>query len=108
VIQQAIKMRNNNGVYPEEMHENVINIMESFDSAYQCRRLFRTKKGFLGISAQSLETKDLVWVLAGAAVPVVLRRRPRAGNWEFVGEAYVHGIMDGEAVMGQELSIFLE
>jgi hypothetical protein len=108
VIQQAIKMKNENGVYPEEMHEEIINIMESFDSAYQCRRLFRTKKGFLGISSQSLDTNDGVWVLAGADVPVVLRRRPKVGNWEFVGEAYVHGIMNGEAAIGQELSIFLE
>ena len=108
VIQKAIKMRNDNGVYPEDMHEDVVNIMESFDSAYSCRRLFRTKRGFLGISAQSLDAKDVVWVLAGAAVPVVLREISSTGNWEFVGEAYVHGIMNGEAAVGQELSIFLE
>lgn len=108
VIQQAIKLKKDNGVYPEEMHKDLINIMESFDSAYQCRRLFRTKQNFLGISTQSLDANDVVWVLAGAAVPVVLRRRPKVGNWEFVGEAYVHGIMNGEAAVGQELSIVLE
>jgi Heterokaryon incompatibility protein (HET) len=108
VIQKAIKTTKDTGFNPEEMHKDLINIMESFDAAYQCRRLFRTKTNLLGISAQSLDTNDVVWVLAGAAVPVVLRRRPKVGNWEFVGEAYVHGIMNGEAAVGQELSIFLE
>jgi hypothetical protein len=66
------------------------------------------KNKLLGISAQSLDTEDVVWVLAGASVPVVLRRRPKVGDWEVVGEAYVHGIMNGEAAVGQGLSIFLE
>jgi len=49
-------------------------------------------------------------VLAGAAVPVVLRAKDATGEkWEFVGEAYVHGIMNGEAAaVGQEVSIILE
>jgi hypothetical protein len=34
VIQQAIKLKKDNGVYPKEMYKDVINIMESFDSAY--------------------------------------------------------------------------
>jgi hypothetical protein len=110
-IRHAIKLKKEYGVYPEEMHEDLVNIMESFNAAYQCRRLFRTRKNFLGIAAQSLDTeRDVVWVLAGAAVPVVLRAKDATGEkWEFVGEAYVHGIMNGEAAaVGQEVSIILE
>jgi len=60
-----------------------------------------------------LETGDLVVVLYGLDTPCVLRR-VRAGeggesekddggcegqeNYEFVGTAYVHGLMDGEAL----------
>ncbi|KAI9773498.1 MAG: hypothetical protein M1839_002080 [Geoglossum umbratile] len=74
-------------------------IAESFRIACGGRRLFRTDRNYLGIAAQSLQKGDVVWVLAGAAVPVVLRRLP-SGNWKLVGEAYVHGIMNGEAVRG--------
>jgi hypothetical protein len=39
----------------------------------------------------------------------VLRPKDEEGRWEFVGEAYVHGIMYGEAAaVGQEVSIVLE
>ncbi|KAE9373588.1 hypothetical protein N431DRAFT_407221 [Stipitochalara longipes BDJ] len=72
-------------------------ISESFRVAYSCRRLFRTKKNYLGIAAQSLEKGDGVWVLAGAAVPLILRPA-KDGGWTLVGEAYIHGIMNGEVV----------
>jgi hypothetical protein len=108
-IQHAIKLKNDSGMYTEEMHTDLVKIMESFNAAYQCRRLFRTRINFLGIAAQSLKERDVVWVLAGAAVPVVLRPKDEEGRWEFVGEAYVHGIMYGEAAaVGQEVSIVLE
>jgi hypothetical protein len=38
-----------------------------------------------------------VCVLRGGMVPFILRKRGD-GYWGFVGEAYVHGIMDGEFV----------
>jgi hypothetical protein len=74
----------------------------------QHRRLFVTKKGYLGIGPRDVEQGDLVCVLRGAQVPFVLReqlsaRRVRSTFWkrekihcELVGECYVHGIMDGE------------
>jgi hypothetical protein len=51
----------------------------------------------------SCEVGDAVWLLRGANVPYVLRR---VGNptrneatervWEMIGDAYVHGVMQGE------------
>lgn len=71
-------------------------IESSFWAAYSGRRLFRTKTGFFGISNQVLQEGDSVWILAGAETPFVLRNR--TGNeWMNVGEAYVHGVMEGEA-----------
>ncbi|KAF8861718.1 hypothetical protein BDZ45DRAFT_671772 [Acephala macrosclerotiorum] len=79
-------------------------ITESFRVAYSCRRLFRTKRNYLGIAAESLKKGDAVWVLAGAAVPLVLRPA-KDGGWKLVGEAYIHEIMNGEVVklVGKEL-----
>jgi hypothetical protein len=73
-------------------------ISEAFRIAYSCRRLFRTKKNYLGIAAESLEVGDEVWVLAGAAVPLILRPAENGehGERKVIGETYVHGIMNGE------------
>jgi Heterokaryon incompatibility protein (HET) len=108
-IQRAIRLKDTSGMYTADSDTDLVNIMESFNAAYQCRRLFRTRRNYLGIAAQSLKDGDVVWVLAGMAVPVVLRHKDeKRGSWEFVGEAYVHGIMNGEAAVGQEVSIVLE
>ncbi len=61
------------------------------------RRLFRTVKDFLGNGPRSLEVDDQVWVLAGAKVPFLLRPLDD-GRYQVVGQAYVHGIMHGEAL----------
>lgn len=86
----------NNGV-PESFDVADEQIQESLRVAYMGRRLFRTREGYLGIGPQSLKEGNEVWILAGAAVPIVLQTLP-SGNYALVGEAYVHGIMNGEAV----------
>jgi len=62
------------------------------------RRLFRTNGNRLGIGSHAIREGDEVWVLAGAAVPMVLRRNSKRDERNLVGEAYIHGIMYGEAV----------
>ncbi|KAF2731828.1 hypothetical protein EJ04DRAFT_514298 [Polyplosphaeria fusca] len=44
---------------------------------------------------------DLVCILFGCSVPVILRQRlggPGNSHFELLGEAYIHGKMDGEAL----------
>ena len=63
------------------------------------RLLFVTERGDLGMGPTVLEVGDEVWILPGADVPLILR--PSASSvkeYRLVGEAYVHGIMQGEAV----------
>jgi hypothetical protein len=88
----------------KKLERDFDSISESFRVAYSCRRLFRTKKNYLGIAAESLKKGDAVWILAGAAVPLVLRPA-KDGGWKLVGETYVHGIMNDEVVklVGKEL-----
>lgn len=71
-------------------------IESSFWAAYSGRRLFRTKTGLYGISNQALQNGDGVWILAGAETPFILRNRD-GNEWLVVGEAYIHGVMEGEA-----------
>ena len=63
---------------------------------WNCRRFFRTVKGYLGLGPQSLMEGDLCCVLFGAKVPFVLRKADR--GYILVGECYIQGIMRGEAI----------
>ncbi|RYP63766.1 hypothetical protein DL771_009127 [Monosporascus sp. 5C6A] len=59
-------------------------------------RIFRTEEQHLGNGPRAVEKGDQVWILSGAKVPVILRPA-NEGRWKVVGEAYIHGIMQGEA-----------
>jgi hypothetical protein len=66
------------------------------------RRPFSTKGGRIGLGHRSIKAGDMVCIFKTAPVPLVLRPPSLAGESEhgaytLVGEAYVHGIMNGEA-----------
>lgn len=81
----------------------------SFITHLHGRGFFRTKMESLGAGHASIEPADEIWFLYGALAPVVLR--PLAnGNYRFLGEAYVHGIMRGDAghKCGHPIPIMIE
>ncbi|EFQ32139.1 hypothetical protein CGRA01v4_08245 [Colletotrichum graminicola] len=54
---------------------------------------------YVGMVPDGCEAGDEVWVMKGCNAPFVLRRSAqRQGARRIVGAAYVHGIMNGEAV----------
>jgi hypothetical protein len=56
-----------------------------------------------GLIPPQAQEGDSICILYGCSVPVVLRKSLGANGshyWELVGEAYVHGLMDGEALRG--------
>ncbi|KAM7211973.1 Heterokaryon incompatibility protein (HET) domain containing protein [Rhypophila decipiens] len=63
----------------------------------QERRMGVTQLGRMALFPKMTEQGDQVVILKGGRVPLVLRAKGN-GYVELVGEAYVHGIMDGEAV----------
>ncbi|PVH72982.1 HET-domain-containing protein [Cadophora sp. DSE1049] len=67
-----------------------------------CRRrsFFRTEKGYYGLGPSEIEQGDVIVVLFGGTTPYVLR--PIDQGYRFVGECYVHGLMNGEAVAMME------
>ncbi|KAI1146195.1 heterokaryon incompatibility protein-domain-containing protein [Nemania diffusa] len=73
-------------------------IRQSFDRAYMGRRIFRTTSNYWGISSESLKEGDEVFIISTADTPYVLRKSN--WGWKVIGEAYVHGIMHGEAAQG--------
>jgi hypothetical protein len=94
---------------PKESRGNKFDygLSQRSESVMYKRCLFTTKSGFLGIgpyghdrwspsSSDYTNTRpgDLVVILFGSEVPFVLR--PVGRFFEYVGECYVGGIMDGE------------
>jgi hypothetical protein len=54
-----------------------------------------TDDGRFGLANPGAQVGDEVWILKGGRTPFLLRRH-RDGNYQLVGEAFVHGIMFGE------------
>jgi len=66
------------------------------------RRYLKTEDGHYGMGPEAMEPGDEVAVLLGGMTAFILRPVPQsdenANQYQFVGEAYVHGIMKGEIV----------
>jgi len=60
------------------------------------RSFFRLDNGYVGVGQDVLEDGDICCVLFGAKVPFIIR--PCGSYFRLVGECYVHGIMNGEAM----------
>lgn len=60
------------------------------------RRLMVTKKDYIGMAPCRARPGDAVVILFGCSIPLVLRRVGNAETWKVIGEAYVHGFMNGE------------
>lgn len=65
------------------------------------RRPFVTTKGYLGLGPDDIKAGDVIALVMRSQVPFVLREIAD-GKYKLIGEAYVDGIMDGEAVAGRE------
>ncbi|KAK0664541.1 heterokaryon incompatibility protein-domain-containing protein [Cercophora samala] len=65
--------------------------------AHKDRKLFKTKKGMLGLGREGVEKGDLVTILWGNTTPIVLQRRQTVDStFYFRGDAYIDGLMFGE------------
>lgn len=62
------------------------------------QRLYFTDSGYMGLCHRSCEEGDQVYLLMGGDMPFVLRKLD-TGFFQFKGESYVHGIMDGEFLL---------
>ncbi|KAK6433325.1 Ubiquitin-like protein [Oleoguttula sp. CCFEE 5521] len=61
------------------------------------RRLFRTHTGKFGLGPKVMRPGDVITAVRGSDLPVVLRRRQE--EYQFIGFAYVHGLMYGETAI---------
>jgi hypothetical protein len=89
--------------------------IERVKAAVWCRQFFVTggregkRKPLYGLAPPETKEGDAIYILFGCSVPVVLRKVPsprRRGidRYTFIGECYVHGMMDGEALPAKKLA----
>jgi hypothetical protein len=71
-----------------------------FGRCVDCRCVFETDTGYIGIGPGVTMPGDVVAVLHGSDFPLVLE--PVESTFGIVGDAYVHGIMRGELVDGSK------
>lgn len=64
---------------------------------------FVTKKGHIGLSSDDVRQGDAIAIIEGSQVPFVLRPLDK-GRFSLVSEAYVDGIMDGDAAETSKFS----
>ncbi|KAN0114446.1 Heterokaryon incompatibility protein (HET) domain containing protein [Hyaloscypha variabilis] len=79
-----------------------VDFLQRVQSVIWTRKFLVSKKrNYIGLAPKPAQVGDLICILFGCTVPVVLRRcedEKGAVYFQLVGESYVHGIMDGEAV----------
>ncbi|OCL04475.1 hypothetical protein AOQ84DRAFT_252536, partial [Glonium stellatum] len=51
--------------------------------------------GFIGIAPEESQVGDIVFIILGNETPFLVRGG-KHGAYRFVGECYIHGIMDGD------------
>jgi hypothetical protein len=65
------------------------------------KSFFITRTGYFGLGPLALEEGDMVCVLPGCSVPLLIRKRDY--YHVLVGECFVWGLMDGEAMLNRKI-----
>ncbi|WZH49805.1 heterokaryon incompatibility protein-domain-containing protein [Fusarium acuminatum] len=78
------------------VQKNALYLMTLLTTTLSTRRPAVTEQGHFACIFQASLVGDEIWVLSGCPTPVVLRKDGQ--QYSLVGEAYVHGVMHGEAV----------
>jgi hypothetical protein len=98
---------------PNERLENLptaawAEISRTLGAIIEDKAMLVTERGYLGLGQEGSQVGDVICILAGGETPFMLRQSPaHEGLFQFLGECYVHGVMDGEA-MNNEGSSQLE
>jgi hypothetical protein len=93
-------------------------LLDRFNRMCYGRCLFITEAGYIGVGPESSTKGDSVYIIDRVKVPLILRpKRCFIGDgqhapfaisnmWQLVGEAYVHGIMNGERYKEDKIEEF--
>jgi hypothetical protein len=82
-------------------------VCKALEAGMRRRRLAITKNGYIGAVPNETQAGDFVCVLFGCSVPVAVRKNLDQ-SYMFVGETYLHGFMDAEAIAFQVKGVLKE
>lgn len=88
-----LNVRRSCGLGDETLHARVDGLVTH---SLRGRVVYGTDGLNIGIGPDDMQVEDEVWLLAGGSVPYILRPLPN-GNYHFLGESYMYGVMQGEA-----------
>lgn len=86
---------------PLQVTEEVVLFDQEVSNSTTCRTFFISEKGYIGLAPAIAVPGDKIAVLFGGKVPYIIRREEseeRLSTWTYIGDSYVHGIMDGEVI----------
>ena len=83
-------------------HREFQEVCSSVGQMENNRRFCLTLEGRIGWVPLAARTGDIVSLMRGSPVPVIIRPYQQGDSYLMIGQCYIHGIMDGEAVVGKE------
>jgi hypothetical protein len=79
--------------------ETILQYSKSINSVTAGRKFCATRRRYLGWAPGDAAPGDIICILLGAETPYILRRDENDSEYyKLVGETYIHGIMQGEAL----------
>ncbi|KAK3385795.1 heterokaryon incompatibility protein-domain-containing protein [Podospora didyma] len=98
MIEVAEARSDRNGVRKVAINSQITIILDALYKQNE-RRCFVTSRGYVGLGPLGMRPDDEVVVLRGSSTPMVLRPGQTVRDaYTYVGEAYCHGVMYGEAL----------
>jgi hypothetical protein len=84
--------------FDQAQGRKIARMSREFQYANMGRRVIRTRCGRYGNAHHTVQAGDLICVFEGVYAPFVLRRNSHDCVYKFVGDAWVSGLMNGEAL----------
>lgn len=84
----------------------VDNFLTEISTACNFRTFIVIEEGYLGLAPRNAEVGDRIFIPMGSRVPFVIREKEgQTSTFELVRDAYVHGIMYGEATEKEDVHV---
>ena len=98
MVAKLIGTREASGADPST-DETISKLFKSVLEACKGRSYFQTQEGHVGLAPKAAKPGDHICVILGCDSLIALRSKS-SGQYQVVGECYLHGFMQGESLLG--------
>jgi len=77
---------------------SMVNFASAVQHACRGRRYFNTEQGYIGIAPADTKPGDVVCIFFSGPTPFIIRQSQLVPSYTFLGECYVYGLMNSEAL----------